>query len=280
MIPHLEALQRTIHTLRAPGGCPWDRRQSLRDAAHHLFDEAGELLDAAIGGDRRHVREELADLLFMICFCIEILGESEPASLDDVAQDGNEKLIRRHPHVFGDAEAQDTEESQARWNAIKDEEKRARGVDPDRESILEQLPASSSPLRQAEVYQIGAAGVGFDWERIDEVWTKLDEEVAELKEAAASGDRDAIEHEVGDLLFAAVNLARWLNTAPDVALRRSNQRFRRRFEHVEATFGNDRRRLQTADLERLEAAWRAAKAAAAAATPEAKERGGGRRRSG
>jgi len=260
MSRHLEKLQETIHTLRSPGGCPWDRKQSLRDAARYLLEEAGELLDAAVADDLRHVREELGDLLFMICFCVEILGEREAVALDDIARAGNEKLIRRHPHVFGDESARDTDESQAHWEEIKAREKRARGIDPSRESVLKELPASSAPLRQAHAYQKSAAGVGFDWPEVDGVWAKIDEELDELREAQRSGDPDATEHEIGDLLFAVVNLARRLDVPADVALRRANQRFRRRFAFMESSYGNDSNELRSASLDELEAAWAAAKA--------------------
>ena len=162
MSGHFEALLATIHTLRAPGGCPWDRKQTLHDAARYLMDEAGELVEATLAGDTDHAREELGDLLFMISFCTEILGETTGTTMHDVAREGNEKLIRRHPHVFGDAEARDTGHSQELWNAIKAEEKRARGLDPAAESALKDMPAATAPLHQAHNYQKDAAKVGFE----------------------------------------------------------------------------------------------------------------------
>ncbi len=254
-----EDLLATIRTLRAPGGCPWDRKQTLTDAARFLLDEAGELVDSALAGDGAGVREELADLLFMTCFCCEILGESEPVTMHDVARQGNEKLIRRHPHVFGDATARDTGESQERWNEIKAAEKRARGLDPDAESVLKRMPASTAPLHAAYRLQHDAADCGFDWPAVDGVWAKLREEIGELEEAAAAGDRTAVEHELGDLLFSVVNLARWHKVQPDMALRRANARFRARFELVEKDFRADGRRLQDADIDELEASWQRAK---------------------
>ncbi|MEZ4386484.1 MAG: nucleoside triphosphate pyrophosphohydrolase [Candidatus Krumholzibacteriia bacterium] len=260
MLPNVEALLQTIDTLRSPGGCPWDRKQTLESAAHHLQDEAAEVLEAALHGDLPHVREELGDLLFMVAFVTRILSEDLPTDLDEVARGGNEKLVRRHPHVFGDHAAEDVAESQERWNQIKAEEKRSQGVDPGRESVLKDLPASQPPLHQAYRYQKDAAEVGFDWPDLDGVWDKLREEEAELREAAASGDQDAIEHELGDVLFAWANLARKLGVHPDVALRRANARFRGRFHDIEAQFGHDRQALTRAGLPALEAAWQAAKA--------------------
>ncbi|MBK7702989.1 MAG: nucleoside triphosphate pyrophosphohydrolase [bacterium] len=260
-LPRTEQLLATIHVLRAPDGCPWDRKQTLATAAHHLHDESAELLEAALGEDTDHVREELGDLLFMVCFVAEILGETTGTGFDDVAALADAKLVRRHPHVFGGLAAGDAGESQQRWNEVKAQEKRAKGLDPDRESLLKDLPAAAAPLHQAHRYQKDAAQVGFDWPDLEGVWAKIREEMAELDEAVAGGDAAAVEHEVGDLLFSVANLARKLDVAPDVALRRANARFRSRFQAVEAAFGGDRDRLAAASLAELEAAWRAAKAA-------------------
>ncbi len=191
MPTRLDELLRTIHTLRAPGGCPWDHKQTLATAAHHLNDESAELLEAALTGDLEHVREELGDLLFMVCFVTEILSETLDTDFDRVAAHANEKLIRRHPHVFGDAAAaSDAGESQERWNEIKAQEKRDRGLDPARESVLKDLPASADTLHQAHRYQKDAATVGFDWPDTAGVWEKIDEELGELLEAEAAGDAD------------------------------------------------------------------------------------------
>ncbi len=259
MASRLTDLLATIRTLRAPGGCPWDRKQTLATAAHHLNDESAELLEAALSGDLEHVREELGDLLFMVCFVTQILSETLDTDFDRVAGHADEKLIRRHPHVFGDATASDAGESQERWNEIKAQEKRDRGLDPDAGSVLKDLPASTDPLHQAHRYQKDAATVGFDWPDTAGVWAKIDEELGELLEAQATGDPAAIEHEVGDVLFAVANLARKLDVHPDVALRRTNTRFRTRFHAVEAAFGHDRDRLAAASLDELEAAWQEAK---------------------
>lgn len=260
MPSRLSDLLQTIHTLRAPGGCPWDRKQTLATAAHHLHDESAELLEAALAGDLEHMREELGDLLFMVCFVTEILGESLDTDFDRVAGLADEKLVRRHPHVFGDAvAAADAGESQERWNEIKAQEKRDRGLDPTRESVLKDLPAGADTLHQSHRYQKDAATVGFDWPDTAGVWAKIDEELGELLEAQATGDPAAIAHEVGDILFAVANLARKLDVHPDVALRLANARFRRRFQAIEAAYGHDRDRLAAAPLDHLEAAWQEAK---------------------
>jgi tetrapyrrole methylase family protein/MazG family protein len=256
---HFETLLETIHTLRSPGGCPWDRKQSLHNASRYLMDEAGELVDATLAGDITNAREELADLLFMTCFCCEILGETEPVTMHDIAREGNEKLIRRHPHVFGDAEASDSGESQERWNAIKREEKRARGLDPDSDSVLKEMPSATAPLHQAFIYQENASKVGFDWPDLTGVWDKLHEELDELKEAVTAKDASGIEHELGDLLFSVANLARRFKVQPDMALRSANKRFRDRFHLVEEEFRNGDRPLKDASLDELEASWQKAK---------------------
>jgi tetrapyrrole methylase family protein/MazG family protein len=178
-----------------------------------------------------------------------------------VARGGNEKLVRRHPHVFGGENADGHEESQVHWNAIKDAEKRAKGLDPDKESLLKDLPASSSPLRQAHSYQKDAARAGFDWPDVSGVWDKVHEELGELEEAAQGGDPARIRHEVGDLLQSVVNLSRWLGVEADDALRLGNRRFARRFRAVEAGFAKPAAEMPAAGLETLEAAWQAAKRA-------------------
>ncbi|MBK7187486.1 MAG: nucleoside triphosphate pyrophosphohydrolase [bacterium] len=254
-----EDLLATIHTLRSPGGCPWDRKQTLVDAARYLLDEAGELVDAALSGDADHVREELGDLLFMTCFCCEILGETAGVSMQDIARQGNAKLIRRHPHVFGDEQAHEVGTSQRLWNEIKAQEKRAKGLDPEAESVLKEMPSSTAPLHLAYRWQHDAADVGFDWPTLDGVNAKLQEELAEFEEAAASQDPAAIEHELGDVLFSLVNLARWHHVQPDMALRKANQRFAARFRLVEAQFRAEGRAMGEATLDELEASWQAAK---------------------
>ncbi len=264
MPDEFEQLLRTIHTLRSPGGCPWDRKQNLVSAARYLFDEAAELVEAALAGDTAGVREELGDLLFMTSFCCEILGEQEPVDMHAVAADGTAKLIRRHPHVFGDTSAADTTESQRQWNAIKAQEKRARGEDPDAGSVLKELPASVAPLHLAHHYQKDAAAVGFDWPDLTGVTDKITEELAEVQEAIDRKDQNHIEYEIGDVLFAVVNLARRLKVQPDMALRRANNRFRDRFHLVEEDFRARGIPLQDASLAEMEASWQRAKGILAA----------------
>ena len=206
------------------------------------------------------MREELGDLLFMTCFCCKILGETHPVTMHDIAREGNAKLVRRHPLVFGDQRSHDVTESQERWDRIKAEEKRARGIDPDEQSLLKDMPASTAPLHQAHNYQKDAARG---------VKAKLQEELEELEQATATGDATHIEHEVGDLLFTVVNLARWLDIQPDMALRKANRRFRDRFHLVEEDFTTRSADLKEASIDELEASWQEAKRRLSGGTDEA-----------
>ena len=258
-LPNTRDLLETIKTLRSPGGCPWDIKQTLPDAARYLVDEASELLEATREGDAEHVTEELGGLLFMTAFCARIHGETTDIDFDGIAATGNEKLIRRHPHVFGGENAEDQVESQLHWNAIKAAEKKAKGI-VEEPTVLKDLPPSSSPLRQAQVFQKNAAGVGFDWPDTQGVLDKIHEEMNELLEAEQGGDPVAIRHEVGDLLLAVVNLARRFDVEADDALRLANQRFRQRFRHVEDQYP-DPEKMKQASLDEMEAHWQDAKRA-------------------
>ena len=179
--------------------------------------------------------------------------------MHDVARLGNEKLIRRHPHVFGDAEATTWARARSAGTTSRPQEKRAKGLDPDQESALKDMPAATAPLHQAYRYQNDAADCGFDWPDLAGVWDKLREEIGRGRGSRRRGDKAAIEHELGDLLFSVVNLARWLDIQPDMALRRANNRFRDRFHLVEAEFRTAKRPLKDAAIDDLEASWQRAK---------------------
>jgi len=245
----------TIATLRAPGGCPWDRKQTLPDAARYLLDEAGELVDSALAGDHAGVREELADLLFMTCFCCEILGESRPVTMHDVARQGNEKLIRRHPHVFGESVAGSSKAVLRQWEEIKRSEK-GHQDEPYLHHVGHGLPA----LLRASKLQKKAAKVGFDWPDVSGAVPKIAEETAEVLAAADGDDADAVHDELGDLLFAVVNVARHLGVEPESALRAATAKFRQRFEGVERLAAERSIELRDADLATLDALWDEVKA--------------------
>ncbi len=214
-------LLRVMHRLRAPGGCPWDREQTHQSLARHLLEEAHEALEAIDSGDSDRVRDELGDLLLQVVFHAEMAGEEGTFDVDDVAEGILEKLIRRHPHVFGTVEVDSASEVLVNWERIKSEEKGEHPVD-------EEIPASLPALARAAKVQRRAAGFGFDWRTDTAAFDKVREELGELEEAAP----DRIEEELGDVLFAVAALARRMNVDPETALRKATRRFGERFERM------------------------------------------------
>ena len=235
--------------LRSPGGCPWDRKQTFDTIKSYLLEEAYEVMDAIDRRDWPSLEEELGDLLLQPVFFAEMAQEQGLFSIADSIDAINEKLVRRHPHVFGDAHAETPEDVKVRWDEIKKQEK---GPVPEA-SVLDAVPRNLPALMEAEKIGHKAAATGFEWPNIEGVLEKLQEEVAELARARDSGDREHIEHELGDVLFTVVNLARFLKVDPEQALRRTNARFRRRFSYVETE------RRDGDSLERLEELWQQAK---------------------
>lgn len=242
-----------VDRLRAPDGCPWDREQTTESMARHLLEEAFEAAEALEDGDDEAAREELGDVLMNVAMIARIAAERGAFDLEAVARDIADKLVRRHPHVFGDARASDAEQVLQRWEEIKRTEA---GEDAPRRSVLAGLPRALPALQKALRIGEKAARVGFDWPSAEGPRRKLDEEIAELDAALGGGDRNAIEDEVGDVLFAVANLARHAGVDPERALRRTIERFAERFRHVEKALGD---RLGHADLDEMEALWRQAK---------------------
>lgn len=238
-------------TLRAPGGCPWDREQTLETLRPYLLEEAYEVLEVMSGSDAALHAEELGDLLFQVVFQAQIRSEQGAFDLRDVVVAISEKLTRRHPHVFGDEEAADPEAVSARWDELKAEEGKG-GID----DIPKAMPALS---RAAKVGK-KAAKVGFDWPDVAGPLAKVDEETLELREAIDQGDRAAIEHELGDLLFAAVNVSRHLDVDPELALRAATERFLDRFAHVRDRLAGEGQVPKDVSLGRLDELWNEAKA--------------------
>ncbi len=252
-LPGFTHLLRTIARLRAPDGCPWDRKQTTESMAPHLVEEAFEAADALRRGAVDESRAELGDVLVNVTMISQIASEAGQFTADDVAQTASEKLIRRHPHVFGDQQADSAEIAFKTWETEKQREKEAAGED---RSVLSGVPKAMPALLRA--YRVGekAAKVGFDWPDRDGPRAKLSEEVTELDEAVQSGDQAAIADELGDVLFSVCNLARHLGVNPEVALASTNDKFQRRFARVEQTFDYD---LQGKPLADLEEAWDQAK---------------------
>lgn len=261
-----------IERLRGPGGCPWDREQKLTDLSTYIVEEAYELTDAITAGDMSKIREEAGDLLLQIVFLSSVASEAgKEFNIESVVKGIGDKLIRRHPHVFNAPKAgedfdMDSEQVIRNWERIKQEERRDKKEDA---SILSGLPKGLPPLLKAHRMQGKAAHIGFDWPKGDlrPLFDKLDEEVAELKEAVAFAEfgknegtkNSAIEGELGDLLFMAVNLARHLNVNPDSALSMTCNKFATRFQRVERDVAESGRYLNDCSLEELDALWEEAK---------------------
>jgi MazG family protein len=239
--------------LRTPGsGCPWDLEQDFRTIAPYTVEEAYEVADAIERGDMADLKDELGDLLFQTVFHARMAEEAGAFTFADVARAITEKMRRRHPHVFGDAEARTASEQTAAWEDQKAAERGAKGA----AGILDDVPLGLPGLTRAVKLQKRAARVGFDWTNPRDVLGKIAEETEELVAVIDTGDRDAIEDEYGDLLFVMANLSRHLDIDPEAALRRANEKFRRRFRHIEETLGP---RLGEAGLEAMEALWVEAK---------------------
>jgi len=239
--------------LRAPGGCPWDREQSFDTIKPYLLEETYEVLDAIDRRDWRGLAEELGDLLLQPVFFAQMASEENKFTIDDSLDAISEKLVRRHPHVFGSGDAKTADDVKRRWDEIKTDEKKARGEAP--RGILESVPRNLPALVEAQQISSKAAAVGFDWENPGQVLEKLDEELEELERARAGASQSELENEVGDLLFVLVNLARFLKVDTEQALRRTNAKFRKRFAHVES-----HAKLPGASIAEMEALWQEAKA--------------------
>ena len=253
-------LVRVMRRLLAPDGCPWDREQTLDSLKPYLLEETYELLDAIETGTVDDHREELGDLMMQIVFQAELRMAEQAFDIDDVVRGIADKLIRRHPHVFGEAEPlDDAGEVLTRWAEIKAQErkeKQGHGVD----RTLGGVPVSMPALSRAQQLTARAAQVGFDWPDVPSCRAKLAEEVAELDDAIAAGDAHQLEAEVGDLLLAAVNLSRKLGVDAESALRGSCQRFTRRFAYIEDALHEAGSSVREADLPTMDALWDEAKA--------------------
>ena len=254
----IETLIQIMKDLRHPeNGCPWDIRQTSVSIAPHTLDETHELLDAIERGDTENLKEELGDLLFNIVFHARIAEEQGHFTFDDVAQGIADKMLRRHPHVFGDErEQQISDEILAQqWQAIKQQEKSGQ-ADPG----LGADSAANSAMYRARQIQRQAAKFGFDWPSINPVFDKLEEEIAELKHAFSTGDSGAISDELGDLLFVGVNLARHAGINAEMSLRNTNQKFLRRFAYVQQQMADAGIEMDQKQLEQMESFWQDSKA--------------------
>lgn len=242
--------------LRGPDGCPWDRKQTLASLKPFIVEEAYEVVEAIDRDQRPALAEELGDFLLQAVFVAEIAREEGSFDMDDVIATIYDKLVRRHPHVFGDVEAKDAEQVLVNWEKLKNEERKA-----ENKSVLSGVPRSLPALLKASRLTEKAARVGFDWRRAEDVFAKIDEELAELREALDENDPQKIHDEIGDLLFSIANIARKLDVNAEEALQSSNQKFMRRFEAMERTVRAEGRNLDQLTLEQMDTLWDEAKLA-------------------
>lgn len=257
-----------VDRLRGPHGCPWDREQTFETLKPMMLEEAYEVLDALDSGDRQEFCAELGDLLFQVVFLSRVAEDEGAFQIDEVAEKIIAKMIRRHPHVFGALKASTANEVVANWESIKQAERAEKQGDNDGSalppSILEGI-APMSALLTATKLTVKAARVGFDWTDVDGIFSKLHEEVDELKDALRAAPhevrRERVEQEVGDLLFVAVNIARFLKIDPETALRKTNQRFISRFQYIERSLREAGKDFSQSNLEEMERLWQEAKRA-------------------
>lgn len=241
-----------IHRLRAPGGCPWDREQTPESLKDFVVEETYEVLDAIDGGDPGELCEELGDLLLQIVLQAEIAAERGNFTIEDVVKGISNKLILRHPHVFGDTHVDNSRDVLENWEKIKKKEKADKG-------LFDGLPSRLPGLQRAARIGEKAARVGFDWTSKEGVRDKVDEELEELDVAIASGQADEVFHEMGDLLFAIAQWARHLGIQPEEAVRGTSARFIHRFGRMESAVGKTQKKLADLGLEELEQLWQRAK---------------------
>ncbi len=245
-----------VAALRAPDGCPWDREQTPRTIAPYLLEETHEVLEAIETGDDEGLREELGDLMLEVALLAQMAGEEDKFEIGDCLDAINEKLVRRHPHVFGETAGKkiDADEVNRRWSEIKKSEKPKR-------SALGGVPRTLPALHRARRVSEKAAGVGFDWPEAISVLDKVEEEIGELRQALSAHDRAHSEEELGDLFFALVNLARHLGLDPERSLNFTTDKFMARFAHIESALEREGKELAKTDLEELERLWVEAKGA-------------------
>ena len=250
-----EGLIEIMKKLRGPGGCPWDREQSKESLKPYVIEEAYEVVEAIDGGDISELKEELGDLLLQVVFLSELSDEAGHFKIDDVIAAISEKLVRRHPHVFGEGNSETAEEVLKSWASIKVDEKKEKG----KSSVLEGVPYQMPALLRAHRIAEKAARVGFDWSHIDEVFKKLEEELGEFEEAIASKDVRKVEDELGDVMFALVNISRFVEVNPEEALKKTIRKFVSRFNYIEEGLERGGIDIREASIEEMERLWGEAK---------------------
>ncbi len=243
--------------LRAPDGCPWDREQNFDTIKPYTLEETYEVLDAIDRRDWRDLSEELGDFVLQAVFYAQMAAEEDKFGIEDALDAINEKLVRRHPHVFADASAETAGDVKRKWDEIKSQEVKSKGKSAD--SMLSGVPRSLPALVEAQQISSRAAGVGFDWENPEQVIEKLHEELAELADARRGAKPEELEGELGDLLFVLVNLARFVKVDPEQALRKTNAKFRDRFGYIERKLAESGKSPRESNIQEMEALWQEAK---------------------
>jgi MazG family protein len=269
MSKSFDELVAVMERLRAPGGCPWDAEQTYQSLSQYLIEETYETFDAiheaTETGDTTNLKEELGDLLLQVVFHSTIGKERGDFTIDEVAEGVAKKLVLRHPHVFGDANLARAQDVLDNWDKLKADERAASGkVEKHKESILDEVPIHFPALLEALKVTKKAAKVGFDWENAEQIFDKITEETEELRSAIHQGNKDHIDEEIGDLLFAVVNLARHLDVEPETALNRTNRKFRKRFSFIESELKRAGRTLEDTSLREMDDLWNRAKLSTAA----------------
>jgi MazG family protein len=260
-----ERLVQIMSRLRAPGGCPWDRDQTFDTIKPYTLEETYEVLDAIDRRDWPGLAEELGDFLLQAVFYAQMAAEESLFTIEDALEAINGKLIRRHPHVFGDSSAETPDDVKRIWSDVKAAEKKEKGEPA---SILAGVPRALPALVEAQQIASRAAGVGFDWENPEQVLEKLHEELGEFAEARRNASQPELEDELGDLLFVIVNLARFVKVDPEQALRKTNAKFRTRFGHIERRLAEQGKRLEDTGIAEMESLWQEAKKSPIPETPQ------------
>jgi len=249
----LQELLDIMARLRSEKGCPWDKVQTRETLKPYIIEEAYEVIEAIEEKDPEKIKEELGDLLFQIVFQSQVAMENKEFNMADIIERVGRKMVSRHPHVFGSADCRTPDEVVAQWEVLKKHEGKLR------DSILEGVPSALPSLLRAHRLQKRAAGAGFDWEKIDDVLKKLDEEITEFREALEIGDKDSIEDELGDIIFMLVNVSRFIGVNPEDAHRKAIGKFVRRFRHIEKTAAAQGRTLSDMTLQEMDMLWDEAK---------------------
>jgi len=241
-----------VRQLRGPDGCPWDKEQTHESLLPYFLEEAYEVIEGVEAGDMNSLKEELGDVLLHVVFQADIAQNNSEFTIEDSLNHVNKKLVRRHPHVFGDKKADAAFHAKQNWESAKHKEK-------NRKSRLDGVPETLPALTRAQRIQEKASYTGFDWEKIEQVWEKIHEEIQELKEAQSNGNKYHIEEEIGDVIFSIVNLARFLNISAESALRKTNRKFLTRFKDVETELKKRGKEVEDSNLEEMDEIWNTVK---------------------